>query len=124
MSQSFWRIPNTDSIRTPLSILKEQASALTEQTGGALRGFVRRDVAGNDLILTLRIVVSALNNYSIDLIKYWQPVQMYPGNLEFTLKPVNMTVENEEQFRKALMEILSSDEVTRIIASLLSQALA
>ncbi len=124
MSQSFWKIPKADNIRTPLSILSEQASALTEETGGALRGRVKRDALGDDLVLTLTITVPALDNYSVDLIKYWQPIQMYPGSLDFTLKPASITVRNEEEFRKALMEILSSDEVTRIITSLFSQALA
>ena len=36
MVESYWAIPDIANIRTPLSILREQATALTEKdTGGA-----------------------------------------------------------------------------------------
>ncbi len=53
MAESFWQIPDVSDIRTPLSILREQAAALTEQTKGQLVGVVETKSEGDDLRIAL-----------------------------------------------------------------------
>jgi hypothetical protein len=135
MIESFWSIPAVDEFRTPLAILREQANALTEQTGGLLVGSVAsRPVAWTgivpqlgtkkaDLAIRLDIQVPALNNYSYGLMTYWQPVELYPGYLEHALDDA-LAVSDEAEFVEALKGILHSDHTRRVIGSLLSQAKA
>lgn len=64
MAESFWAIPDVTETLTPLSILREQASALTRQTKGMLVGNVDvENSGGGDLTITLDLSVPALNDY-------------------------------------------------------------
>jgi hypothetical protein len=149
MVESLWSIPNTESLRAPLAILREQATALTEQTRGTLIGVAESlgrqasNIAigkeamnafttgpgsavlgqqGGELNFGLSIQVPALNDYKYRLLTYRQPVTMYPGTLSFPLKNLDYAIINEEQFLAALKGILSSPEVQNLLASLLAQA--
>jgi hypothetical protein len=76
MSASFWVIPEDASETSPLAILKEQASALTAATRGQLRADVTTRVSIVGLRLTLYISVPALDDYTVELLTYEQPIQM------------------------------------------------
>jgi hypothetical protein len=123
MVESFWSIPSADAVRTPLTLLREQATALTQQTKGALVGTVETSPVGDYLVIELSIQVPALNNYKLRLLSYHQPMAMYPGGLS-TVSGDSIDVGNEEEFERSLKEILSSDKVSGLVGSLLSQATA
>ena len=123
MVESLWSIPAAENIRAPLTIMKEQATALTQQTKGSLVGSVEtvtQGVAG--LAISLSIQVPSLNDYTYRLLTYTQPITMYPGRLIFALKPQFIEVEDEHEFLEALKDLLSSEEVKRVLTSLLVQA--
>jgi hypothetical protein len=123
MAESFWNIPNDLNIQTPLTVLREQANALTQQTGAALRGDVSTMAFDADIYITMSISVPALNGYKIDILEYKQPVQMYPGTLRLYLgQNVSFVVENETDFIALIREYLSSIEMVRVVRSLLAQA--
>jgi hypothetical protein len=63
MVESFWAIPDSTTLRTPLSILREQAAALTEQTKGVIVGSVETRASNGSLDVILNLVVPALNDY-------------------------------------------------------------
>lgn len=119
MVESFWVIPDVANIRTPLSILREQAAALTQQTKGTLVGVVETSICGEDeLALTLTISVPSLNDYRFHLLTYFQPVHLYPGHFEDSSE----TATDEIAFIKIVKATLSSTRVQNVLASLLSQA--
>jgi hypothetical protein len=61
MVESFWVIPDIANVRTPLSIQREQAAALTEQTKGTLVGIVETNKNPVDKIdITLEISAPSL----------------------------------------------------------------
>jgi hypothetical protein len=125
MVESFWKIPDTASVasvRTPLSLIKEQASALAKQTGGLLRANTITFVVGSKLYIHLEVEVPALNGYSVQLLTYAQPAQIYPGTLQFSIKGQDVEIRNEQQFVDTLRDVLSSDDVQRVIGSLMAQA--
>jgi hypothetical protein len=140
MVESLWSIPAANNIRAPLIIMKEQATALTEQTKGSLVGLVETGTYGaGDLVINLSIQVPSLNNYKYRLMTYTQPVTMYPGTLaaqvpvasgtsltglinSLGLGPQAIEVKNEQEFVAALKGLLALDEVKRLVSSLLVQA--
>ena len=126
MVESFWAVPDTTSFRTPLSILREQATALTEQTNGALVGNVGifKDGVGADLVVSLSVEVPALDDYAYRLLQYRQPVDGYPGRLHLAWEERFFEFRDEEEFVSAIKDALSSDKVRQIVGSLLSQATA
>lgn len=123
MVESLWSIPAADNIRAPLTIMKEQATALTQQTKGSLVGLVETtSYDTGDLAISLSIQVPSLNNYKYRLMTYRQPITMYPGRLILGLKPQFIEVKDEQGFLEALKDLLASDEVKRLVSSLLVQA--
>lgn len=62
--RSYWPDVIRATVQSPLSILSEQAEAITEQTGGVLVGKVVRGVSDDErTTLALDIVVPELKNY-------------------------------------------------------------
>ena len=120
MVESFWVVPDPGQIRTPLSILREQAGALTEQTQGVLVGVVETAIIGADLNLIMEISVPALNDYRVRVLSYKQPVAMYPGRM--TIRDQGYSIEDEAAFVDLLRRTLASDWTRNVLSSLLSQA--
>jgi hypothetical protein len=120
--ESFWSIPDTEHLRSPMGILREQATALTEQTKGTLVGIVEsgRGQAG-ELHIQLELSVPALNDYRFRILQYTQPVEMYPGAIYYDSR--GFSVPDEAAFISTVKDILSSSRVRNVLASLLSQAL-
>lgn len=124
MVESFWAIPELTTMRTPLSILREQAGALTEQTHGALVGIVEADKGkGYVLVIRLEVSVPALNDYRYRILTYEQPIDLYPGILYGPDDSISNPV-NESDFTSAIKEALSSPRVKNVLTSLLSQVTA
>jgi hypothetical protein len=125
MSTSLWNIPDVENVRTPLSIMKEQANFLTTNTGSLLYGTVEASGHGDYLIIVMKIIVPNLNNYSFTVIQYRQQVMsIYPGNLHSSLQRDNFEIENEEGFVNTLGFILRSNEMSELLTSLMAQAKA
>lgn len=121
--KNLWgELPNAETIRTPYTILKEQASILSELTNGLLLGEVVVNHQKDKLfVITLRIKAPSLNNYTYSVVEVQQPIQLYPVAI-INLLENNMTkYSSEEEFENALGEILSSQEVKRVISGLLAQ---
>ncbi|HUB11728.1 MAG TPA: hypothetical protein VMB34_07200 [Acetobacteraceae bacterium] len=124
MVESFWSIPATGALRTPLTILREQATALTEQTKGTLVGEATvLSQPSQMLSIGLSIRVLALNDDKYRILTYEQPVTMYPGSLTSNLGDgMIRIVKSEDEFVKELKRLLSSQEAQRLLTSLLVQA--
>jgi hypothetical protein len=120
VADSFWVIPDAALIRTPLSILREQASALTEQTRGVLVGEAVAKQDGDDLVVWLDVVVPGLNEYRYRVLRYRQPLEMYPGDF-WALGSHKGSIADEPKFIEAVKEALSSDKAKNVLTSLLTQ---
>jgi hypothetical protein len=121
--ESFWAVPDVATLRTPLSILREQATALTEQTNGLLVGQVETNqLSDGNLQFKLEVVVPALNDYRVRILRYLQPITLYPGNLTGMGIGAFVEINNEEDFVISVRNALSSQTVKNILSSLISQA--
>jgi hypothetical protein len=120
--ESFWAVPDSATIRTPLSILREQATALTEQTNGLLVGQVEvTQQADGNLVINLDIVVPGLNDYRARILSYQQPISLYPGRLSGMGVLGTDLVNTEEQFLGSVRKVLSSQHIKNVPTSLISQ---
>jgi len=124
MSESYWKLPDVENVRTPFRILREQAKALTEATGGRLEGVVEnRGERTGDRVLVLSIRVPSLDDYSYRLLEYRHPLELYPGEFSgigFGIGPV--TISSESDFIRRLKDALSSQGAQHVIQALLAQA--
>jgi hypothetical protein len=123
MAQSLWKIPDVSHLRPPVIILKEQASSLANETQGVLVGEVRTLPTSNqsNMQFTLDIVVPSLNSYRFTVLQINQPLTMYPLSV-LPFYGSNSQINDETQLTTALADILSSDQMQRVISSLLTQA--
>ncbi len=122
-NKDLWgEIPSYETIRTPYTILKEQASLLTQKTNGLLIGEVSRDQARNtqQFATTLWIKAPSLNNYIYSIVSVKHSIQLYPVYIIAETNP-QINCSSEEEFEQALGKILSSPEVKRVISSLLAE---
>ncbi len=119
---SFWVIPDKIEIRTPIAILREQATLLTNLTKGILKGEIETTQSNDNLLIKLYIVVSGLKNYRYLILQYIQPITLYPGTLIWAAKSSGYQTANEDQFLDSLKTILSSTETQSVITGLLAQA--
>ncbi|MEM9543420.1 MAG: hypothetical protein AAGA60_28495 [Cyanobacteria bacterium P01_E01_bin.42] len=132
--ESLWgEIPTSENLRTPYTILQEQASILSESTQGLLLGEVVPMPYTNRPYLSLspnqrqfygvlRIKVPSLTNYTYSLLEVEYPIQTYPIFVRnLAGEDDKYECEDEEGFKAAVKDILSSDEVRQVIAILLSQ---
>lgn len=145
--KNLWgELPNPETIRTPYTILKEQASILSEITNGLLIGEVINNQKDEFFVKTLRIKAPSLNNYTYSVVEVQHLIKLYPvfvknltsdpitkatdlidslrvnlGHSSLLEDPGYKKYSSEEEFENALGQILSSQEVKRVISSLLAQ---
>lgn len=116
MTESFWAIPDDSNLQTPLSILREQANALSEQTGGSLVGYVDTLTVDTDIEISLQIRVPALHGYTVGILEYSQPAEMYPGKLRLNFTDRGrISVSDENHFISLVRGYLASEPVKRVV---------
>jgi hypothetical protein len=114
-----WGEITPSAVRTPASILREQASLLGAKTKNAIEGQIETQISGGMFYHSFNLVVPALDNYSYELLKVWHGVNLYPVSYGYQR---GERLENEEAFVDWLGQTLSSAETKRIIGNLLAQA--
>lgn len=114
-----WTPPK--NLRTPYATLKEQAAILDKMTDGLLMGDIQRSQEGNTVVIRFRIKAPALNNYTFSVLDVRHSVKLYPVNvLDQTGEIAPSNCEDEEEFEQVLHQILSSEEVRKVVAALLA----
>ena len=68
----------TTELRSPVAILREQATLLADKTEGLLVGNVRTGTAGEQLRHTFVLVAPALSHYTFDLFSFTHGPSLYP----------------------------------------------
>jgi hypothetical protein len=116
-------LSNFRKIRTPKTILAEQAAILNEATMGVVRAQVSSsgDNSGN-ITHTLSLIAPVLGNYQFTVLYVAHDVSVYPCRI---LSPPNagwVSCEDEEHFARQLVSVLGNEKTRRVIESLLSQS--
>ncbi len=109
--------------RTPKSILREQASILSQLTKGVLIGSIEQEsTTNNTLIYNFSITAPAINNHKFALLTLQYSITIYPLTVTDHTVHVQRQCLNEEGFTTTLKSILSSTQVKRVISALLIQS--
>ena len=124
MSKSLWGDLAPETLDTPVRLLKEQGTVLTQMTRGVLVCEVSPR-PGSDayaFIHDLVIRVPSLNNYHITLVTIFQPLKIYPTRLLDRVLGRSQECPDYAAFSTALEKVLGGTEIKQAVASLLAQA--
>lgn len=128
--QDLWgEIPLTETIRMPVTILREQAVLLEKKTENVLQGNIHISSHGDRFRASFDIVAPSLDDYSYRVLTIDYPVSMYPLEIYDEIKgeegdgPLNPTrCRDEESFTKALGRVLSHPQMRKVVTSLVAQS--
>jgi hypothetical protein len=122
-AESLWgELPRRGDLRTPLTILREQAVLLGEATNNVLVGDVATSQRGPKFVSSLGIIAPALDNYRISILSITYDMTLYPLVISKELAGGSVPCKDEGSFKQALKDTLSSPRVHQVINSLLSQS--
>lgn len=124
MKNLWGEIPVSETLRTPLAVLKEQGELMTTMTDGLLEGRANVERSSdNSLIANLDIVAPALGGYSYRVVRVIYPVGIYPLIVQdMTTSGARYSCSDENGFLGTLESILSSQPVRTVIRGLLAQS--
>ena len=116
-------LPELNTTKTPVQIVKEQASILTQMTKGVLVGEVKPANWTREFNYILSIRAPALNNYSASILIFGHPIAMYPLAIHDLVSTKSQSICSDEvAFVAALQKTLSSPEARKIISALIVQS--
>ena len=115
-------LSDIEKIRTPKTILQEQAAILNEATQNVVRAEVTSTGSGADLTHKLDLITAALGNYQYGVAIVKHDVNIYPCRLYSQSTGTWQDCGNEAAFVKRLGEVLASPMIRGILASLISQS--
>jgi hypothetical protein len=115
----FWGEIETTAVRTPLSILREQAAALGPRTKNLVEAKVQTTIYSGYLIHSFNLVVPSVDSYTYQLFQIEHPVDLYPIHVKDS-PPI--ILETEDEFTAWLRERLSAERTRKILSNLLAQA--
>lgn len=124
-TKNLWgELPLAEVIRTPATILREQATLLTEMTKGILEGEITSGRTQNKLYHRLSIVAPSLDGYSYSILYATHNIITYPCTVLDEADNTIAECDNEQEFISVIEKILSSATVHKIVSALLSQSKA
>lgn len=117
-------LPEVEDLKSPRTILQEQARILSDKTKHVLSANVVTTTSEHNLLTELFIVAPFLNDYQVGIVRITHGPLIYPLYFYDLLKsPFRATKCNDlAQFEEALVKTLSSADVRRVVASLLTQS--
>ncbi len=123
MAKSLWGDLSSLAVdrRTPKRVLNEQAQVLTKVTKGVLVGSVSESAVGPLFGYDLNVVVPALNNYTLTIVRVVHPLEVYPVHVIAARARVDKTCKNEAELEAVIGNILSSNQVRADLSRLKSQ---
>ncbi len=116
-------ISEKTDILMPVTILREQAAALTQRTKGLLEGNVRSEnpkYPGDDFVHRFELVAPALDNYRYELFFVAHDLTGYPARVCFDGKEPK--AETQEAFVNLLRIVFNQGKTKGAIQSLLAQS--
>jgi hypothetical protein len=121
---SLWGdLSNLKRVRTPKTILVEQANILNSATNGVIRADVSSENLGSgSLSHELSLVAPALDNYRYGVCMVIHDIEIYPCKLfNFALRE-STECANEDELKEELSQILGDGKTKKILEALLSQS--
>jgi hypothetical protein len=134
-SKNLWgKLPLEEAIRTPLIILREQATLLTQMTNAVLEGVVTnhrvRDASDEfnpfgprkTFRATLSIEAPALDGYVFQVLQVNYDLALYPVEVNDLVNNKTYECADQDNFEEVMRTILSAEAVLRAVGMLLAQS--
>ena len=109
------------TVTPPLTLLREQANHLSQQSKGLLEGLVSTTKDGDNFVHSFYVVAPSLDNYTYLLFAVNHPVQLYPAQFFTDSAEPPLRSASPEQFQEHLKTVLNSERTLRVIRALLAQ---
>ncbi|MCH8310945.1 MAG: hypothetical protein IIB17_10710 [Chloroflexi bacterium] len=130
-TKSMWKGLETNNepelTRTPFTVLKDQALALTEATENRLRGRATRSVDEDGDSFNAELYVSmrlqSFRDYRLTILTVEYPRQFFPLRMYDAINDRTFDCKNQDEFEMRLQEILGSPDTTKAIKELLGHTL-
>lgn len=123
---NLWKIPRAaENVRTPTIALKEQASLLSTLTDRILEAQVTRFALTSigKISVSLLVKAPALRGYTIEVLELTHDMfGAYPSLVESSINDIEQEVYSEIELMAVVEEILHSEEMSKILNSLLSES--
>jgi len=113
----FWGDIRATAVRTPVAILREQASLLGAKTKNLIEATVFTESVRGSFRHVFNLVVPGLDHYTYNLFAIDHGIDLYP----VTVLNRDLKFETEEAFTNWLRTELSSANTKKIIGNLLTQ---
>ena len=108
-------------VKRPLDYLNEQADILSRMYSYDLRGEVGQEISsGGRITIAFDIFVPSLASYRYSILKVTHGLGIYPLVLYDLANDKNYRCDDEEHFKEALRETLSSPAVGKVIQDILT----
>lgn len=114
-------ISTLPDLRTPVSILREQASLLGEKTDNLVEAEVRsQGDKSSQFVHSFFLVAPALDNYRYRLFDVTHKVDLYPVTISFL--NTSYQANTEDKFVDALKKTLADERTKKVIQALIAQS--
>jgi hypothetical protein len=121
-TQSLWPVDFGEPVQlTPLAILRQQGTALGEQTKNIVVGRVATNGDANMFYHTFSVYCSPLN-YQVPLYMVSHGIDLYPATVSLPTGDNKQIAKDPEELKQILKKMFASPETKKIIASLLAQS--
>jgi len=118
-ARDFWGDVQAIEVKTPLAILREQASMLGPKTKNLVEARVETAIARDQqFVHRFNLVVPPLDNYIYELFTIQHGIDLYPVKVPGTTQESR----DEAEFTEWLRLRLASPETRRIVNNLVAQA--
>ena len=108
-------------VRTPVSILRTQATALGRRMSNVLEGEVRTTPEGDNFYHDFYVVVPTFGGYRYRLLRVFHDIKLYPVNV-VSGADRGKELQNEQEFMTWLRNVFASPDTQRLLGALKSQA--
>lgn len=109
------------ALRTPVSILREQASLLGDKTDHLVEAdVVARPSQNNRFAHSFQLIAPALNQYRYSLFEVTHGIELYPLSISFN--NTGYQVNKEPEFLEKLKMIFAHDQTKKVIQALVAQS--
>ena len=116
-----WPAIEGDPVRTPLSILREQASLLGPKTQHLVEAEVSTTSNRDNLVHEFYVVAPALDHYRYHLLTVAHGIELYPLEM-WPPRGDPAEADDEDAFLKRLGSFLASEHTRNVVRSLYSQS--
>ena len=123
--KNLWKLPENVSLeRTPTIILSEQAPLLAKMTNELIRAHVSRRAFRSTISTTLRVEAPVLDHYTVDVLEARHHfLSPFPSSVRSGIPEIKEDVESEEELVEVVKRILESEEMQKLLGSLLRESL-